>query len=153
MNNKEKIRLLTKFIEGLIAKPGENHSLPTELRTEISIQANILQTTTIGGAVIYRRELEREERDKEITQIQKKQTKILDEQKIFTKILALATLLLGITAFLNFFGITYSIEKVITKVEFLYYIFLALAMMGITTLIIIFCLLINEAMKLFFNKK
>ncbi len=149
MNSKEKIKLLKEFIEDLGDGMKNISSLPRELKAMVAIKSNILQTTNVGGALTYMQELEREERDEEITQIQNKQTKILEEQKIFTKILALATLLLGITAFFNFFEITFLVDEI----GFFYYLFKGFVILGVIILMIVFVLLINESIKLLDNKK
>lgn len=89
MNYKEKIILLEKFIRHKGKSP-----LPLELESEVTLQANILQISKVGGALIYMRELQREETQKDIIKIQEKQTE-------FSKILMLATVVLALGTFLN----------------------------------------------------
>ncbi|MBR9706569.1 hypothetical protein GOV14_06025 [Candidatus Pacearchaeota archaeon] len=89
MNNKEKIRLLEKYIENY-----QNFKLPLGLDKELSIYSNRFGIKSIEGALSYLGELKREERDKVIINIQRKQTE-------FNRILALATTVLALGVFIE----------------------------------------------------
>ena len=153
MNNKEKIRLLKKFIKSSERWADKISLLPSDLKTEVTLQANILETSTLGGALVCIRELEREERDKEIIQTQKQQTKILKEQKIFTKILALATLILGIVAFFSFFDISIASMNFSGQNTFFQIFIAMLTGLGFFVLVMAFFLLLFEIANLLIKKK
>ena len=89
MNNKEKIGLFKTYI-----KDSKKVILPRELQIEVALQSNILKVTSECGAFICIRELQREEREKEVIKIQKNQIE-------FTRILALATTVLALGIFIE----------------------------------------------------
>lgn len=90
MEGKEKIELLKKYLQD-----SKNIILPSELRAEVSIQANTIGIGgDMGGALTCLRELQREERDNEIIKIQRNQIE-------FTRILALATTVLALGIFIE----------------------------------------------------
>ena len=103
MNNKEKIKLLEEYL-----KENKNFPLPLELNREVGLRANRFGVQSIYGALIYIQELQREEKDKDSTEIQIKQSEILNQQMNITKILAIATIILAIgtifEVFVIFFG-------------------------------------------------
>lgn len=87
----------------------------------------------------------------DLQKLQEKQTVILEQQGIFTKILALATLILGVTALLNFFNIKITPDSSIELVLYP----IAIAMFtgfGFVVLFGAFLLLIIEARNLIFKK-
>jgi len=145
MNRKQKIRTLKVCVNSKYFAR-DYFQLPSSLREEASIMGIKKQV------IDYIRELEREEKDKEITQIQKQQTNILKEQKIFTKILALATFLLSIVAFFSFFDISIASIGLPTQNIFSQIFFAMLTGFGFFILVMAFFLLIFEIIKLFSKK-
>lgn len=89
MNNKEKIESLEKYF-----KDYTHFQLPGELNREVVLRANRFGVQSIYGALIYKQELQAEEKDKEMIKIQKNQTE-------FNHILALATTVLALGVFIE----------------------------------------------------
>lgn len=134
MDSKEKIELLKKYLQD-----SKNIILPSELRAEVSIQANTIGIGgDMGGALTCLRELQREEGDKKIIKIQEQQSKILEQQTIFTKVLAIATLILAIGTI--FQAISYFIFNRGGVSDTLTYIFVG----GFTLLIAIAIILLKD---------
>lgn len=135
MDNKTKIKLLKKCVIDPVNFTPKFASLPSGLRAELSLQANV------RGVSDYIRELQREEKDKEIIKIQKKQIEILEQQKIFTKFLALATMIIGISAFFQLFNIKFtSIPTDLLAIPYF-------------VMLLVLCWMVYEIIKYFIKKK
>ncbi len=87
---------------------------------------------------------------KHILNMQFQQTKILEQQTSFTRILALATIILAITSFFTLFKINDIID--IKSSALFYAIIIILTIAGLVVLIISFYRLLLETMDLIYKK-
>lgn len=77
----------------------------------ITIIGKMGYNLTLINILNYKRDLERDKRDKDIIKVQQNQEKIINKQTFFTELVALASIIIGTTAVIEIFGLQLGLNE------------------------------------------